>query len=99
MRLSDLAATAQEQLDAHTRIELLLEVARATLPALHNLPNTIDVVTDAISFAHNWNCHHGVSANDLYSYANRSDESGLAFEERNATTDSETAAIIASTLK
>ena len=98
MRLTDLAATAEHKLDVQARVALLLDVARATLPALRNLPNTVRVAMDAISFIHNWNSHNGASANDLYSYANRRDESGLAFEEKSATTDSEKAAIIASTM-
>lgn len=97
MHLNELIAIAEQQLDAQQRVELLLDVAKAVLPALRNIPRTLSVVTEAISFARAWNQHQGCNANELYAYANHSDHSGLAFEEKNATGDSERAAVIAST--
>lgn len=97
MPLHELIATAEQRLDPHQGVELLLDVASAVLPALRNIPNTFSVVTDAISFASTWNKYQGCQADELYAYANRGDGSGLAFEEKNATNDSERAAVMAST--
>lgn len=93
MDLSELCNAVENQLDVRRRIAFLLDVGRATLPALRDLPDTINVINDAFAFAHGWNSGQDASAGDLYEYANRLDETGLAFEELKSTTGVQASAI------
>lgn len=90
----EISGIVESLLDRHQRVDFLLDVGRATLPALGNLPETVGVINDAFALAHDWNSLPRVSANDLYAFANHEGETGLAFEEAKATTEAEVSAIV-----
>lgn len=98
MRLFDLAHAAECSLEPVRRAGFLLEVAELVSSALENVPATLQVAKESISYARQWKPFGKICANDLYFSANKPNQTGLAFEERNAITPSEVSAIISITM-
>ena len=98
MRLFDLAPAAECSLEPLKRVGFLLEVADLASSALQNVPATLKVAKESISYARQWKPFGKISASDLYFSANKPNQTGLAFEERNVTTPSEISAVISITM-
>jgi hypothetical protein len=97
MRVFSLALAAERNLEPIERVRFLLDVADLVSPALQSVPATLHVAKESIAYARQWKPLGEISANNLYSFANKANQTGLAFEETNATTPSEVSAVISIT--